>query len=71
ETPSGRKQLAYKTSQDSGINPDPTMVGRLIMEEDLSLTISKVTVEDERSYICQVTAGPEGFSEAKTDVKVF
>lgn len=71
ETPSGRKQIAYKSPQDSGVDPDPTMAGRLIMEEDMSITISKVMVEDERTYICQVSAGAVGFSEAQTQVKVF
>ncbi|KAL1259441.1 hypothetical protein QQF64_010018 [Cirrhinus molitorella] len=71
ETPSGRKQIAYKSPQDSGVDPDPTMAGRLVMEEDLSITISKVNVEDERNYTCQVTAGAVGFSEAQTQVKVY
>lgn len=70
-SPSERKRIAYKSSQDSGVDPDPTMAGRLIMEEDMSITISKVMVEDERTYICQVSAGPVGFSEAQTKVKVF
>ncbi len=47
------------------------MTIRLTMNDDMSITISPVMVEDERIYICQVTAGALGFSEDKTQVKVF
>lgn len=66
-----RKQIAYKSSEGSGIEDVSGMKGRLTMGSDSSLTISPVTVEDDRAFFCQVTAGASGFSENKTQVKVF
>uniref|UniRef100_A0A8C1ZXS5 Ig-like domain-containing protein n=1 Tax=Cyprinus carpio TaxID=7962 RepID=A0A8C1ZXS5_CYPCA len=71
EVAGARKQIAFKSPQGFGVDPGTTMTDRLTMEDDLSLTISKVMVEDERIYICQVSAGTVGFSEDKTQVKVF
>lgn len=71
EVAGARKQIAYKSPQGSGVDAGTTMTDRLTMGDDLSLTISKVMVEDERIYICQVTAGAVGFSENATQVKVF
>ncbi|XP_016141007.1 basal cell adhesion molecule isoform X2 [Sinocyclocheilus grahami] len=71
EVAGARKQIAFKSPQGIGVDPGTTMTDRLSMEDDLSITISPVMVEDERIYICQVTAGAVGFSEDKTQVKVF
>ncbi|XP_016301300.1 basal cell adhesion molecule-like isoform X2 [Sinocyclocheilus anshuiensis] len=71
EVAGARKQIAYKSSQGFGVDAGTGMTDRLTMGEDLSLTISPVMVEDERTYFCQVTAGPLGFSDNKTQVKVF
>ncbi|XP_052474986.1 basal cell adhesion molecule-like [Carassius gibelio] len=66
-----RKKIAYKSSEGSGIEDVSGMKGRLTMGSDSSLTISPVTVEDERAFFCQVTANASGLSENKTQVKVF
>ncbi|XP_016376122.1 basal cell adhesion molecule-like isoform X1 [Sinocyclocheilus rhinocerous] len=71
EVAGARKLIAFKSPQGIGVDPGTTMTDRLSMEDDLSITISPVMVEDERIYICQVTAGAVGFSEDKTQVKVF
>lgn len=71
EVAGARKQIAYKSSQGFGVDAGTTLTERLIMGEDLSLSISPVMVEDERSFFCQVTAGVLGVSDAETQVKVF
>ncbi|KAF4103237.1 basal cell adhesion molecule isoform X2 [Onychostoma macrolepis] len=71
EVAGARKQIAFKSPQVIDVDAGTTMTDRLTMEDDLSITISPVMVEDERIYICQVTAGAVGFSEDKTQVKVF
>ncbi|XP_043116851.1 basal cell adhesion molecule isoform X2 [Puntigrus tetrazona] len=71
EVAGARKQIAFKSPQGFGVDSGTTMTDRLTMGEDLSITISPVMVEDERVYICQVSAGALGFSEDKTQIKVF
>lgn len=71
ELAGARKQIAYKSSQDFGVDAGTPLTDRLKMGEDLSLSISPVMVDDERIFYCQVTAGAMGVSEAKTQVKVF
>lgn len=41
------------------------------MGADLSLTITKVEPFDELTYWCEVTAGPDGYKDAPTLLKVF
>ncbi|XP_077067662.1 basal cell adhesion molecule isoform X2 [Siphateles boraxobius] len=71
EVAGARKQIAYKSPQGFGVEVGTPLTERLTMGEDLSLSISPVMVEDERSFFCQVTAGPLGVSDAETQVKVF
>lgn len=71
EVTGARKQIAYKSPQGFDVDAGTPLTGRLKMGEDLSLSISPVMVEDERNFFCQVTAGPLGVSEAKTQLKVF
>uniref|UniRef100_A0A8C1R8Q8 Ig-like domain-containing protein n=1 Tax=Cyprinus carpio TaxID=7962 RepID=A0A8C1R8Q8_CYPCA len=71
EVAGARKQIAYNSSHGFGVDAGTGMTERLTMGKDLSLTISPVMVEDDRTYFCQVTAGPLGFSDNKTQVKVF
>lgn len=71
EVAGARKQIAYKSSQGFEVDAGTPLTDRLTMGEDLSLTISSVMVDDERSFFCQVTAGVVGVSEAETQVKVF
>lgn len=72
ETAGVRKQVAYWHSQgDAGIDASTSLADRLTLGSDKSLTISPVTVEDERTFYCQVTGGAVGTSEAGSMVKVF
>lgn len=64
-------QIAYKSPQGFGVDAGTPLTERLNMGEDLSLSISPVMVEDDRSFFCQVTAGPLGVSDAETQLKVF
>lgn len=66
-----RKQIAYKTDHSFGVDANTPLTDRLILGDDLSITISPVIVDDERSFYCQVTEGSTGVSEAETVVKVF
>lgn len=63
-----RKQVAYKSTQGSDAG---TLTDHYTIEKDMSLTISQVTVDDHKRFICQVTAGPVGNAESATEVKVF
>ncbi|XP_056331137.1 basal cell adhesion molecule isoform X2 [Danio aesculapii] len=63
-----RKQVAYKSTV--GIDAG-TVTDRYAIEKDMSLTISQVTVDDHKKFICQVTAGPVGSAESATKVEVF
>ncbi|XP_065101774.2 basal cell adhesion molecule [Paramisgurnus dabryanus] len=66
-----RKQIAYKTERSFGVDANTPLTDRLVLGDDLSITISPVIVDDERSFYCQVTTGSTGVSEAETVVKVF
>ncbi|TRY93421.1 hypothetical protein DNTS_014254 [Danionella cerebrum] len=63
-----RKQVAFKSSQglDAG-----TVSERYTIGNDMSLSITQVTADDHKKFICQVTAGAVGTSDAATQVKVF
>jgi len=71
EVSGARKQIAYKSSQGFDVEAGTPLSDRLTIGEDFSISISPVIVDDERSYFCQVTAGPLGVSDAETKVKVF
>lgn len=71
EVAGARKQIAYKSSQGVSVDAGTPLTERLTMGEDLSLTISSVMVDDQRSFFCQVTAGAVGVADAETKVKVF
>ncbi|KAG1947584.1 basal cell adhesion molecule isoform X2 [Pimephales promelas] len=71
EVSGARKQIAYKSSQGFDVEAGTPLSDRLTIGEDFSISISPVIVDDERSYFCQVTAGPLGVSDAETQVKVF
>ncbi|XP_066539590.1 basal cell adhesion molecule isoform X2 [Hoplias malabaricus] len=65
-----RKRVAYKSSTDSGLDSDTPFANRLKLE-GMTLVITHINVDDERSFFCQVTAGPLGVKEDETKLKVF
>ncbi|XP_061870015.1 cell surface glycoprotein MUC18 isoform X2 [Colius striatus] len=45
--------------------------GRLSLGEDKALSISKVTVQDARTFVCQVGVGSQDVAENRTDLRVY
>ncbi|NXK14842.1 MUC18 protein, partial [Herpetotheres cachinnans] len=45
--------------------------GRLLVGEDKALSISRVTVQDARTFACQVGAGSHGVGENRTELHVY
>ncbi|XP_035201775.1 cell surface glycoprotein MUC18 [Oxyura jamaicensis] len=45
--------------------------GRLAVGEDKALSISKVTLQDARTFVCQVGAGSQGVGENHTELHVY
>ncbi|XP_054659340.1 cell surface glycoprotein MUC18 isoform X4 [Grus americana] len=45
--------------------------GRLSVGEDKALSISRVTVQDARTFVCQVGAGSHGVGENRTELHVY
>ncbi|XP_064326810.1 cell surface glycoprotein MUC18 isoform X2 [Phalacrocorax carbo] len=45
--------------------------GRLSVGEDKALSISRVTVQDARTFVCQVGAGSHGVGENRTELRVY
>ncbi|XP_042656593.1 cell surface glycoprotein MUC18 isoform X2 [Tyto alba] len=45
--------------------------GRLSVGEDKALSISRVTVQDTRTFVCQVGAGSHGVGENQTELRVY
>ncbi|NXT92557.1 MUC18 protein, partial [Anhinga rufa] len=56
----------------SGIPEESTdCKGRLSVGEDKALSISRVTVQDARTFVCQVGAGSHGVGENHTELRVY
>ncbi|NXT37671.1 MUC18 protein, partial [Pelecanoides urinatrix] len=45
--------------------------GRLSVGEDKALSISRVTVQDARTFVCQVEAGSHGVGENRTELHIY
>lgn len=45
--------------------------GRLSVGEDNTLSISRVTMQDARTFVCQVGAGSHGVGENRTELRVY
>ncbi|TFJ99174.1 Cell surface glycoprotein MUC18 [Platysternon megacephalum] len=50
---------------------DPEYKGRVAMEDDFTLTISRVTLQDARTFVCQVGAGSLGVGENRTKLHIY
>ncbi|XP_017271074.1 basal cell adhesion molecule isoform X3 [Kryptolebias marmoratus] len=69
----GRRDRVAFISQDgkATIDVDTRLAGRASIGKDFTLTIKSVGPADELTFYCQVTAGPEGAREDRTELKVF
>ncbi|KAM9370040.1 cell surface glycoprotein MUC18 isoform 2-T2 [Phaethornis superciliosus] len=45
--------------------------GRLLVGEDKALSISRVTVQDARTFLCQVVVGSQDVGESHTELRVY
>ncbi|XP_074792904.1 cell surface glycoprotein MUC18 isoform X1 [Natator depressus] len=50
---------------------DTEYKGRVAMEDDFTLTISRVTLQDARTFVCQVGAGSLGVGENRTKLHIY
>lgn len=66
-----RTRIAFRSKTEGKVDDGTPFTGRITMDEDNSLSISGVTVADERAFICQVNGGVIGVSDARTELKVF
>ncbi|KAF6716576.1 Basal cell adhesion molecule [Oryzias melastigma] len=66
-----KKRIAFKFGEEIKIDEAFNLGKRATMGADLSLTITKVQPSDELTYVCEATAGPEGYKDASTYLTVF
>ncbi|XP_078538305.1 cell surface glycoprotein MUC18 isoform X2 [Lissotriton helveticus] len=70
----GRTKISYM-GPDMG--PDSTSIldteykDRITVLPNFTLVIREVTVQDERTFVCQIGAGVVGFAEGRTELRVF
>ncbi|KAM6238155.1 cell surface glycoprotein MUC18 isoform 2-T2 [Porphyrio hochstetteri] len=67
---SSRVKLCHVTG-GGVLEEDTDYRGRLAVGEDGALSISRVTVQDARTFVCQVGAGPHGVGENRTELRVY
>ncbi|NXN84225.1 MUC18 protein, partial [Bombycilla garrulus] len=66
------KQVRLYHVTDSGVLQDDTdYKQRLSLGEDKALSISAVTPQDARTFVCQVGAGSHGVGENSTELRVY
>ncbi|NWW55962.1 MUC18 protein, partial [Ifrita kowaldi] len=66
------RQVRLYHSTASGVLEDNTdYKGRLSLGEDKALSISSVTLQDARTFMCQVGAGSYGVGENSTELSVY
>ncbi|NXO06202.1 MUC18 protein, partial [Oriolus oriolus] len=66
------KQVRLYHITASGVLEDGTdYKGRLSLGEDKALSLSSVTVQDARTFVCQVGAGSYGVGENSTELSVY
>ncbi|NXP20732.1 MUC18 protein, partial [Scytalopus superciliaris] len=65
-----RVRLCHVTEGEV-LKEDTEYKGRLSVGEDKALSISKVTVQDVRTFVCQVGAGSSGVGENRTELRVY
>ncbi|XP_029429302.1 cell surface glycoprotein MUC18-like isoform X2 [Rhinatrema bivittatum] len=66
----GRTNIYYM-GQDRQFAYDTEYKDRIRMADNFTLLISEVTLQDERTFLCQIGAGPAGFGENRTELRVY
>ena len=65
-----RVQLCHITGSEI-LEENTDYKGRLRVGKDNALSISRVTMQDTRTFICQVEAGSHGMGENRTELRVY
>ncbi|NWY14978.1 MUC18 protein, partial [Aphelocoma coerulescens] len=68
---SNRQVRLYHVTASGVLEDDTDYKGRLSLEEGKALSISSVTVQDARTFMCQVGAGSYGMGESSTELRVY
>ncbi|NXI75951.1 MUC18 protein, partial [Rhipidura dahli] len=68
---SNRQVRLYHSTASGVLEDDTDYKGRLSLGEDKALSISSVTVQDARTFVCQVGAGSYGVGENSTELSVY
>ncbi|NXI05327.1 MUC18 protein, partial [Pachycephala philippinensis] len=68
---SNRQVRLYHVTASGVLEDDTDYKGRLSLGEDKALSLSSVTVQDARTFVCQVGAGSYGVGENSTELSVY
>ncbi|KAM4885567.1 cell surface glycoprotein MUC18 [Sylvia borin] len=68
---SNRQVRLYHVTANGVLEDDTEYKQRLSLGEDKALSISAVTVQDARTFVCQVGAGSHGVGENSTELSVY
>ncbi|XP_043533666.1 cell surface glycoprotein MUC18-like isoform X2 [Chiloscyllium plagiosum] len=66
-----RQRIYFQDGENRIINNKTRYTDRINVDKSYTLTIDNVELRDERTFCCQVGAGPAGNGEATTELKVF
>ncbi|XP_051895667.1 cell surface glycoprotein MUC18-like [Pristis pectinata] len=66
-----RQRIYFQDMDIRNIDPKTDYTHRISVDENYTLTIKPVEVEDARVFFCQVGAGPVGNGEAATELRVY
>ncbi|XP_063273824.1 cell surface glycoprotein MUC18 isoform X2 [Prinia subflava] len=68
---SNRQVRLYHVTADEVLQDDTDYKKRLSLGRDKALSLSAVTVQDARTFVCQVGAGSYGVGESSTELSVY
>ncbi|NWI81394.1 MUC18 protein, partial [Dryoscopus gambensis] len=68
---SNRQVRLYHVTASGVLEDDTDYKNRLSLGEDKALSLSSVTVQDARTFVCQVGAGSYGVGENSTELRVY
>ncbi|XP_078283025.1 cell surface glycoprotein MUC18-like isoform X2 [Rhinoraja longicauda] len=66
-----RQRIYFQDMENSTIDANTDYTDRISKDKMYTLTIDPVMLKDERTFLCQVGAGPVGSDEAETQLKVY
>ncbi|XP_067910265.1 melanoma cell adhesion molecule b isoform X2 [Heterodontus francisci] len=66
-----RQRIYFQDGESSTVDNGTDYTGRIRVNKNYTLTIDHVKLGDERTFLCQVGAGPAGSGEATTELKVY